>query len=95
MGEKECGKHNATLVGLRRIEGQVRGIQKMIENEKYCMDIVNQIYAVIGALKNVGGKVFAKHLETCVLEAFGKSSGKEKETKIDEIIKLFSRMNKL
>ncbi|NQT01013.1 MAG: metal-sensitive transcriptional regulator, partial [Planctomycetes bacterium] len=47
---KKHPSHEDNLVALRRIEGQVRGVQKMVENHKYCIDILNQIYAIKGAL---------------------------------------------
>jgi DNA-binding FrmR family transcriptional regulator len=58
------------LKRLKRIEGQVAGIQKMVEGHRYCMDIVNQIAAVEAALHKVSALVLRNHMETCVLSAF-------------------------
>ena len=80
--------HEDNLVALRRIEGQVRGVQRMIEERKYCIDILNQIYAVKGALGRVEEKILEKHFRNCVTEAVKGSSEKEKQQKMDEIFKL-------
>jgi len=80
--------HEDNLVALRRIEGQVRGVQRMIENHKYCIDILNQIYAVKGALAKVEEKILEKHFQHCVTEAVKGTSQKEKQQKLDEILKL-------
>ena len=62
---------------LRRIEGQVKGIQKMVEEDKYCADILTQIAAVRAAINKVGGIVLEKHSRTCVKNALT-SDDKEK-----------------
>ena len=80
--------HEDNLVALRRIEGQIRGVQRMIEERKYCIDILNQIYAVKGALSRVEEKILEKHFRNCVTEAVTGSSEEEKKQKMDEIFKL-------
>ncbi len=85
---KKNPNHSENLVALRRIEGQVRGVQKMIEERKYCIDILNQIHAVKGALGRVEEKILEKHFEYCVTEAVKGTSEKEKQRKLDEILKL-------
>jgi DNA-binding FrmR family transcriptional regulator len=85
---KKHPSHEDNLVALRRIEGQVRGVQRMIEERKYCIDILNQIYAVKGALGRVEEKILEKHFRNCVAEAVMGSSEKEKQQKMDEIFKL-------
>lgn len=80
--------HTDNLVALRRIEGQVRGIQRMIENRKYCIDILNQIYAIKGALGRVEEKILEKHFQHCITEAVKGASEKEKKQKLNEILKL-------
>jgi len=76
------------MVALRRIEGQVRGIQRMIEDRKYCVDILNQIHAVKGALSRVEEKILQKHFQHCVSTAMTGSSEREKQQKLDEVLKL-------
>lgn len=88
MKTKKNPDHADNLVALRRIEGQVRGVQKMIENRKYCIDILTQISAIKGALSGVEEKVLEKHFRNCVTEAVVGESEKERRQKMDEIIKL-------
>lgn len=88
---KENPSHEKNLVALRRIEGQVRGVQRMIENRKYCIDILNQIYAIKGALASVEEKILEKHFRNCVTEAVKGSSQKDKRQKLDEILRLIQQ----
>ncbi len=83
--------HNSNLVALRRIEGQVRGVQRMIEDRKYCIDILNQICAVRGALAKVEERILKGHFEHCVAEAFEGTCENEKQRKLDEILKLINQ----
>ena len=81
--------HKKELSSVRRIEGQLRGIAKMIEEEKYCVDILNQIKAVRKSIASVEGKILKTHLEECVKDS---SNGeKEFESKVEEIIKVLKR----
>ena len=85
---KKNPSHEDNLAALRRIEGQVRGIQRMIEDRKYCIDILTQIHAVKGALSRVEEKILEKHFKNCVAEAVKGASEKERQQKMDEILKL-------
>lgn len=87
--------HNENLMALRRIEGQVKGIQKMIEKKVYCIDIANQVHACLGALYRVAEKILAKHMEHCVGDALKGRSEKLKKEKIDEIMKTVMRLHKI
>lgn len=79
------------LVMLKRIEGQVRGIQRMI-NEKRCYeDILNQFHSVVGAIFTVRNRIFKKHLELCVTDALNGKSHYKRAKKIDEIISLVDK----
>ena len=80
--------HEDNLIALRRIEGQVRGVQRMVENRKYCIDILNQIYAIKGTLARVEEKIIEKHFQNYVTQTIRRSSEKEKQQKMDEILKL-------
>lgn len=91
---KKNPSHDDNLVALRRIEGQVRGVQAMIESRKYCVDILNQIYAIKGALSRVEEKILEKHLQNCVTKAVKGSSEKEKQQKLDEILNLIRQIRK-
>jgi len=86
--------HEANLVALRRIEGQVRGVQKMITDRKYCIDILNQIHAIKGALSRVEEKILEKHFQRCVTKAIKGTSEKEKQQKMAEILKLIHQVRR-
>jgi DNA-binding FrmR family transcriptional regulator len=86
--------HEEQLEFLRKIEGQVRGIQKMIEERRYCVDIITQLHSIIGALYRVENEVFKKHVDGCVIQAFKGHSEIEKQKKIDEVVELISRFRK-
>ncbi|ATD31282.1 metal-sensing transcriptional repressor [Macrococcoides bohemicum] len=76
---------------LKRIEGQVRGIQKMIEEDRYCVDILIQISAIESALKQVGFSVTERHMNHCVSDAIKKGEGAES---IDELMKVLRQFGK-
>jgi DNA-binding FrmR family transcriptional regulator len=86
--------HSEHSISLRRIEGQVRGIQKMVEEGKYCIDIVNQIHAVVNALYRVSEKILQKHIEHCIVDAFRSQSEREKNQKIEELMNIIRRLHK-
>lgn len=79
------------LKRLKRIEGQVRGIQKMIEEDRYCVDILIQISAIESALKQVGFSVTERHMNHCVSDAIKKGEGAES---IDELMKVLRQFGK-
>ena len=81
--------HADNSTSLRRIEGQVRGVQQMIDDKRYCMDIVNQIKAIKSAISRVESKVLEKHLRSCVTQVLNK---KEMEEKITELVKVFKQV---
>lgn len=84
-------RHNENLCRLARIEGQVRGVRRMIEEGEYCMDIAAQIQAARAALQSVGHRILRKHLEHCLTEAARKRSSADLEEKMAEIMKLLKR----
>ena len=86
--------HQDKLISLRRIEGQVRGIQKMIEDRRYCVDILYAIGAAIGALRNVENRILKDHLQACVKTAFNERSKSDKDRKIREIAGLLESLRK-
>ena len=86
--------HNEQLVFLRKIEGQIRGIQKMIEKGRYCVDIITQIHSIIGALHKVENEIFKKHIDGCVVRALKGKSEIEKQKKIAEVVELISRFRR-
>jgi len=92
---KQLTTHQEQLEFLKKIEGQVRGIQKMIEREEYCIDIIIQLHAAINALYSVSQKIFAKHIAGCVQSAFKSGSKSEKDRKISEIVGVINMLHKL
>jgi DNA-binding FrmR family transcriptional regulator len=82
--------NKAALKRLRIIEGQVRGIQKMVEEEKYCIDILTQISAVRAALNKVGNVILRRHLDHCVSDAL-RNDGLQGKELIDELMEIFSK----
>ncbi len=83
-------KHR-TLARLRRIEGQVQGVQRMVEEEKYCVDVMLQISAIQGALEQVSKMLMHRHIESCVMDSMKAGSDQERAKKIEELIEVFSR----
>lgn len=82
------------LVALRRIGGQVRGVQKMVEEQRYCIDILNALGAIGGALKKVEADILKNHLNACVRHAIEGNSTRDKEAKLEEIYRLFKGLRK-
>ena len=80
---------------LKSIEGHVRGIQRMVEDDVYCIDIINQNLAVQRALEKVNSLVLERHLQTCVTTAIKDDDAAERERVIDEILSVFEATGKL
>ena len=76
------------LARLGRIEGQVRGVARMIEDERYCIDVLTQIRAVRAALDKVEQETLSDHLQHCVAHAFHAGSEGDRQTKIDELLEV-------
>ena len=85
------GTKDDYLKRLRRIEGQVRGIQRMVEEEQYCIDILTQISAATKALQVVSLSLLDEHLSHCVVEA-AKAGGPEAEVKLKEASDAIERL---
>ena len=79
---------------LKSIEGHVRGVEKMIEDDAYCIDIVKQIEAIQAALQKVNALVLDRHLHTCVTTAIRGNDPKERERVIGEIMEVFNAKGK-
>ena len=85
--------HENQLVRLKKVEGQVRGIQIMIEERRYCMDLLSQTRAVTGAMRKIESGILESHLKHCVNDAITSKSSEEAALKIKEIIRIFEKMN--
>ncbi len=82
------------LKRLSRIEGQVRGIAKMIEEGRYCIDILTQMQAIKAALKKVENEVLKDHADHCLMNAVNSRNEEEKFEKLSELVDLFAKYNK-
>ena len=76
---------------IKRVAGQVDGIRRMLEQDRYCVDILLQIAAARAALDQLGKLVLGSHIETCVVDAFASKKRGEREAKIEELMQVFSR----
>lgn len=79
------------LKNLNRVEGQVRGIAKMVEDERYCIDIVTQIEAARAALARIESDLLRQHLGHCVHKAMNSKNTAEQEKVIEELVGVFRR----
>ena len=84
--------HEEQLNRLSKIEGQLRGVRRMIEDRRYCIDIVSQIKAINAALKQVQMGVLEKHIHHCVAESLNSRKPEIFEEKVTEIIEVLGRM---
>ena len=84
---------DANLKRLRRIEGQIRGLQKMVEDDRYCPDIVTQIASVQEALRGVGRQLLRNHLKHCATTAIRKGP-KEADRTYDELLALITSISR-
>lgn len=80
-----------TLQRLSRIEGQVRGIRKMIEEERYCIDVLQQVQAIKAALSKVEDAILKDHSNTCVASAISSGNEQEQRQKFNELVDLIAR----
>jgi DNA-binding FrmR family transcriptional regulator len=83
--------HKNELPRLNRIVGQVEGVKKMIEANRYCPDILTQLRAARAALRTVENAILAAHLDQCVSDALAQGNPAERRAKIDELMSLFKR----
>ncbi|MBX9706582.1 MAG: metal-sensitive transcriptional regulator [Caulobacteraceae bacterium] len=79
---------------LNRIEGQVRGIVRMVEDDRYCVDVLAQIQAVRAALARVESEVLKDHLDHCVMGAMTGDDRADRKTKASELIELLGRASR-
>ena len=76
---------------LRNIEGQVRGLQRMVEEDQYCIDILTQIRSASSALARVQENIFRAHLESCVKDSLSGDDPHDREVKVNEILEILSK----
>jgi DNA-binding FrmR family transcriptional regulator len=86
------GRDNAALLQrLRKIEGQVRGVQRMVEEDRYCVDILVQLAAIRSAVSAVGQSLLESHVRGCVAGALHSGDGEQAVAELLEVVALFSR----
>lgn len=83
-----------TLRRLKTIEGHLKGITRMAEEDAYCIDLIRQIQAVEAALKKVSAQILDEHLNSCVITAIRGDSEEEREQVLKEIMEVFEMSNK-
>ncbi|WP_430387051.1 metal-sensitive transcriptional regulator [Blastomonas fulva] len=84
----------AILNRLKRIEGQVRGISQMVAEDRYCIDILNQVQAVKAAVSKAESEILKDHAACCVSEAIASGDAAEQRIKFNELIDLFEKVKK-
>ena len=84
----------SVLKRLQRIEGQVRGLSRMVEDDRYCIDIVTQLSAVRAALRRAGEEILADHVSHCVEGAIASGNKAEQRRKVGELIDVLSRSDR-
>jgi DNA-binding FrmR family transcriptional regulator len=88
---KKGTEHTNHLPRIKRIEGQIRGISKMVEEQRYCVDILTQIKAVRSALKSLESKILEEHLNHCVHKAISAGNSKESKKMVEELVTLVKK----
>lgn len=88
-GQTGWGDYRDLMPRLKRIEGQVRGIQRMVDEQRYCVDILTQISAVQAALRQVSLAILTEHTKGCVTKAIHENGGQEA---IDELMTVVSKL---
>ncbi|HOO73960.1 MAG TPA: metal-sensing transcriptional repressor [Tepiditoga sp.] len=87
-------KHNDSLKTIKTAKGQIEAVIKMIESERYCIDISKQLLATISLLKKAHTEILKKHMETCVRDAALSSEKSEIDTKLKELEDVLDYLNK-
>jgi DNA-binding FrmR family transcriptional regulator len=88
-----CGDdHPKVLARINRIEGQVRGLKKMVEEDRDCMQVLKQIAAASGALRSLGAVILEDHLKGCVATAFKKKG--DEDDRISQVVEIFNKFSR-
>ena len=87
----ESNRRQKALARLRRIEGQIRGIHRMVEDDRYCVEVLTQTSAVIAALHGVEDLILENHLDTCVADAMRSGDSDLGSEKISEVMAVVSK----
>lgn len=87
--------HTNTIKRLKTIEGHIRGIQRMLEEDAYCIDVINQVHAVQSALNKVNKQILDQHLNSCVITAIRGDDPQERERILKEITEVYDTATKV
>lgn len=93
-GYERHGRAADLVARLRRIEGQVRGVQRMLEQKRYCVDVMTQIDAITAALTRVQDRVLEAHLDHCVPSALEGDDPAARRAKVEEVVELLRRFRR-
>ena len=88
-------QRDTVIKRLRSIAGHENGIERMVSEDAYCIDVIKQVQAVQAALNKVNDLILANHLNTCVIEAVRGDNKKERERVLDEIVEVFEMAQKI
>lgn len=91
MSQNRLSRRAGSLKRLSRIEGQVRGLRNMIQEDRYCVDILIQFKAVTAALKKVEGELLKDHVDHCLAAALKSDDVDDRSAKVAELVDLFSK----
>ena len=86
--------HSENTARLSRVEGQIKGVKRMVDDGEYCIDIITQIQAARSALQSVSKLILEKHLKHCVTASLEEQDKTDLDDKIDEIMTVIKRMGK-
>jgi DNA-binding FrmR family transcriptional regulator len=87
-------KNEDSLKRLKTVEGHIRGIQRMMEDEAYCIDVIQQIQAVQAALNKISSNILEEHLNSCLITAVRGTDASERERVLREIVDVFDAAKK-
>lgn len=87
--------HESSLQRLKTVEGHIRGIERMIEGDAYCIDVIRQIQAVQGALHKISSIILDEHLNSCLITAVRGDDPDERERVLNEITDVFEATTKV
>ena len=88
-------KHEGALQRLKTVEGHIRGIQRMVENDEYCIDVIRQIQATQAALNKVSNIVLEEHLNSCLITAVRGEDPNERERVLQEVMDVYTEATKI
>ncbi len=86
-----CGDHKKWVHRINRIEGQVSGLRKMVEDDRDCFEVLKQVAAALGAMRSLGTVILESHLRGCVSKA---ARGKKSEHLIQEVVDVFNKFSR-